>query len=548
MATCAQLRAQLVQLDTLLQSRGETAMRLQGPTCTSLVRKTALLTDLDTEQSLELMELGEKALGEHATSFEHALTTRLELGLVAEARTTATGQTLEDLDAFFTAQDYRDCNATSSPMQRELCVANRLSALGIHKMHPRTIRAAIAALVHFESDITLKFPAHDAIYEDVQNFARNFPPKPAPSHALNVYPRSPSELPPHVYEAAYTADDPPVPSMLPRFRVISLGHVPLRSTSKLLSWNQTQLGGRRAQCRVDPLAVMDTRNPGPQRGALRGDCPLIRFGRSSGHRDDDRDAGYHRDAGDHHMTQRMAALQDQVRELQSKRDAPSQNAICDGSMSDGLKPKQPRSRVSPEGLSSLYAESAARQDKARELERDSSAAADADAVTPKAKVGGDHGPAFGTEEGEERQLAVLLEKEKRVKADAAQKRKDKVAAERDVLLKRPASAVATTTPAKKPKSTRDLTDVPSASKGAKRARGADDPWLALGQKSLKPSLAHILCDACKDISPSIGAFCTRGSAAGRALAKNKKGMDADGIKAAGAHGWALCRQYWLAND
>ena len=98
------------------------------------------------------------------------------------------------------------------------------------------------------------------------------------------------------------------------------------------------------------------------------------------------------------MTQRVAALQDQVRELQSKRDAPSRNAICDGSMSEVLKPKQPRSRVSPEGLTSLYAESAARQDKARELDHDSSAAADADAGTPKAKVGGDHGPAFGTEE------------------------------------------------------------------------------------------------------------------------------------------------------
>ena len=64
---------------------------------------------------------------------------------------------------------------------------------------------------------------------------------------------------------------------------------------------------------------------------------------------------------------------------------------------------------------------------------------------------------------------------------------------------------------------------------------------------MKPSLAHILCDACKDISPSIGAFCTRGSAAGKPLAKNKMGMNADDIKAAGAHGWALCREYWQAN-
>jgi hypothetical protein len=98
-----------------------------------------------------------------------------------------------------------------------------------------------------------------------------------------------------------------------------------------------------------------------------------------------------------------------------------------------------------------------------------------------------------------------------------------------------------------PKKSTTAREAPSATKGAKRARGDGDPWLALGHKSLKPSLAHVLSHTVIETSPSIGAFCTRGSAAGKAIAKNKNGIGANDITAAGAHGWALCREYWQAN-
>jgi hypothetical protein len=556
MSTCAQLRHQLEGLQDMIDKRGDTARRLQAPTCTSLVRKIAVLKDLDAEQTLELTELADAALGDHASSFEHALHARLEDGLVADAKTTATGQLLEELDEYLTAQDYRDCGPTSTPMGRELCVQNRLSALGVTKLHPRTIRAAIAALVHLETDITLKFPSYDTIYQDVQTFSRNFPPKPAPPHALNVYPRAPVDLPKHVFDAAYSTDDPPVASMMPRFRAISLGHIPLRSTSKLLSWNQARAGGRHAQCMADTppsrLALCDRSRNVMQLGTLRGSDhdanALVRCGRSPGQRGAqgaqyDTDDEQQRGARDRQMQLRMDELQQQVRTLQSnKRDVPP--AICDGSPSpngaEHLKPpaRSVRSRVSPEGLNSLYSESAKRQDTAHDQDRASNVAVSSHGVAQRARVDGKDGAEFGTEEAEEQQLKALMDKEKRSKVEAQAKRKAKQDVEK--ALRRPACAIVAA-PARR------LRSKCAAPAEPRVAKCAGDPWLALGHKSLLTSLAHILNADALAKSPSMGAFCTKGSTSAKALAKNKKAMTVDGVKAAGAHGWALCRQYWLDN-
>jgi hypothetical protein len=82
---------------------------------------------------------------------------------------------------------------------------------------------------------------------------------------------------------------------------------------------------------------------------------------------------------------------------------------------------------------------------------------------------------------------------------------------------------------------------PLPAKCAKRV--AEEPKTPYKGPKLEPMLAHILCAARLNLSPSKGAFCTAGSNnASRAL--QLKGHNPDVQKAGGRHGWALAATYW----
>jgi hypothetical protein len=115
MATVPQLMLELQKHKALLDSRGDGAKRLQAPLSVSLIRKVGTIQDMDSEGAMELIELADDVLGDHAQGLEHAVHLRLEAGLVEDTKTTAQGQILEHLDQFLTANDYRGSGRDSTP-------------------------------------------------------------------------------------------------------------------------------------------------------------------------------------------------------------------------------------------------------------------------------------------------------------------------------------------------------------------------------------------------------------------------------------------------
>jgi hypothetical protein len=472
---------------------------------------------------------------------------------------------------------------------------HRLKALGVTKLHPRTTRAAVAILTHWETDITLKMPSYDDIYNDVQTFARNFPTAPAVPHGMPTYPTSPDDLPQHVFKAGYSDDDPPVASQLPRFRVIATAHIPLRNTSKLLARNAPT--SRQRDAAVCARAPYQVALMPPDAASHRHSRPPLvdRFGREASHdsvdgvhiemlnmmrqqttrldqleRADRRD---HRDAGgsDGRRSKLPLPLEDgsvgdnrtpSPRQRHWSRHDPDRDPRDNG---HPLKPSDRRcSRVSQTDMQDLLGESA--NAAAGNTVRCSAPPAGAHPGTVDGTAGG---AKLGSEAADDAMLDALVAKEKRVKAAAAEKRRVEAArvralkadAANDTALKRPAAATsADTPPKKKPRlaeastamktkvataATKSRAVTPKVATSAKAAaETTKDTWTG---KSMKADLAHILNPAALLASPSIGAFCTRGSAACKAIAKNKAATTAALVKAAGGHGWSLCRAYWVDN-
>ena len=83
----------------------------------------------------------------------------------------------------------------------------------------------------------------------------------------------------------------------------------------------------------------------------------------------------------------------------------------------------------------------------------------------------------------------------------------------------------------------------AAKSACKGGPAKSEPKTPYKGPKLEPMLAHILCVARLNLSPTKGAFCTAGSNnAARAL--QLKGHTPDVQKAAGRQGWALAAAYW----
>ena len=114
-------------------------------------------------------------------------------------------------------------------------------------------------------------PAYDDIYRHGRKSPANVDKQRVPVvSGLLLYPTYPKGLPPDLFNFVYPdIEDPPLGGSMQRYNVLRLQHIPLRTTSKLLSWNykgtdsgRTRSGnGRHAICDSSRKPVLNLGGP-----------------------------------------------------------------------------------------------------------------------------------------------------------------------------------------------------------------------------------------------------------------------------------------------
>ncbi len=119
-----------------------------------------------------------------------------------------------------------------------------MDVVGEHiKSLKETSAGKLAAMnAYFETQRTKQFPTYTAIFQDVHRIKRSVGAMTHVSgcdysHAMRVYPISPSDLPTEVFIAVYPKV-PPVYQQIPQIENIFQNHTPIRSSSKLLKREQ----------------------------------------------------------------------------------------------------------------------------------------------------------------------------------------------------------------------------------------------------------------------------------------------------------------------
>ena len=112
-----------------------------------------------------------------------------------------------------------------------------LKSLSITSLHEQTVKWCISLLVALRCESGGSLPNYSVIFEMIRDFKAAFSSTDTPSNlprGLLTYPENPTELPKAIYDSVYT-NEPPVKKDVERLAQIANFHVPLRSTSKLLT-------------------------------------------------------------------------------------------------------------------------------------------------------------------------------------------------------------------------------------------------------------------------------------------------------------------------
>ena len=156
------------------------------------------------------------------------------------SRKSPPAQLLVASNRYLTTSDWnwlRDARHDNS--KKLLIIVLRYRRLGIRCLDEQTKRWVITILAQVLFDQHGSWPSYDTLYEQVVDFTKLFEVNKHPYGLQTIleYPLDPSDLPTNVHEYAYSPDDQPVFMHIDNFTAISR-HIPLRSTSNLLSWNQ----------------------------------------------------------------------------------------------------------------------------------------------------------------------------------------------------------------------------------------------------------------------------------------------------------------------
>ena len=123
-------------------------------------------------------------------------------------------------------------------------------------MNENTAKYSLAALLCTLS----KLPNHDIIFQMLADFKALFRQSEEPSKAsyMQNFQKSLRILPNHIFAAAYQQDGPPVAfNQNVVLKHIAGSHIPMRSTSELLSWNQKHAGKKAAPSASSSAGTMD---------------------------------------------------------------------------------------------------------------------------------------------------------------------------------------------------------------------------------------------------------------------------------------------------
>ena len=209
----------LKRLAETIEQRGERAHRLRLPTATSIAAKIGNLTECDHDAQLDIYELAETVLCDHAPIVMNALD---EL-MLKDASTTAKAtsgkcQKLLNITEYLTADDHSKSTPEHGYNTWLLMVTGRLAKLNVYSPHELTTKWGVSYLVYLSMQDGGPMPSEDRIQSMVEFkgcFAKKAPVGmiPLPS---NVLPRTPSLLPIAFLNQAYDMDnDPPVSRSIP---------------------------------------------------------------------------------------------------------------------------------------------------------------------------------------------------------------------------------------------------------------------------------------------------------------------------------------------
>ena len=224
----------LKRLAETIEQRGERAHRLRLPTATSIAAKIGNLTECDHDAQLDIYELAETVLCDHAPIVHNALD---EL-MLKDASTTAKAtsgkcQKLLNITEYLTADDHSKSTPEHGYNTWLLMLTGRLAKLNVYSPHELTTKWGVSYLVYLSMQDGGPMPSEDRIQSMVEDFKGCFAKKapvdtiPLPS---NVLPRTPSLLPMAFLRQAYDMDnDPPVSRSIPQLASIAKNYVFVRS-------------------------------------------------------------------------------------------------------------------------------------------------------------------------------------------------------------------------------------------------------------------------------------------------------------------------------
>ena len=160
----------------------------------------------------------------------------------SQVKLQAKPQCLMSIQNYLSAKDWQQMSTCSS-WDAAVILAMRLRRLGLTSLKEETKKWCTALLVHVQMQRTC-MPPYDDIYRLAEQLQSVFNSCVVTKRASGVtmYPLHPKELGKHFVEQAYDQDDPPTAKEIPDLSSIAANHTPIRSASKLLSWNQQQPG------------------------------------------------------------------------------------------------------------------------------------------------------------------------------------------------------------------------------------------------------------------------------------------------------------------
>ena len=155
-------------------------------------------------------------------------------------------QLLTNIGEYLTGKDWEQLqNPNLSWTCKTHIAISRLRSLGVRSMNENTAKYSLAAMLCTLS----KLPNHDIISQMLPEFKALFHQSAEPCKVSYIqnFPTSPGMLPKHIFAAAYQQDDPTVVfNQNDVLKHIAGSHIFMRSTSKLLSWNQKHAGQKAA--------------------------------------------------------------------------------------------------------------------------------------------------------------------------------------------------------------------------------------------------------------------------------------------------------------